>query len=118
VIGSKYQVTSDVPPDLSSMQVPERVLQKRLVARGAKTIMQVLIKWSALRETLSTWEDLQAIKQRFPAAPAWGPAVAQEEGVLQLLIWSMAPKGYLSQWANVKVHLGPRVDFGGLMINN
>jgi hypothetical protein len=80
VIGSKYQVTSDVPPDLSSMQVPERVLQKRLVARGAKTIMQVLIKWSALRETLSTWEDLQAIKQRFPAAPAWGPAVAQEEG--------------------------------------
>jgi hypothetical protein len=83
------------------MQVPERVLQKCLVARGAKTIMQVLIKWSALRETLSTWEDLQAIKQRFPATPAWGQAVAQEGGgVLQLLIWSMAPKGYLSQWAD------------------
>jgi hypothetical protein len=60
--------------------VPKRVLQHRLVAHGAKTIMQVLIKWSALPETLSTWEDLEAIKQRFPAALAWGQAVTQEEG--------------------------------------
>jgi hypothetical protein len=61
-VDSKHQVTASVPSELSSLQVPERVLQRRLVARGAKTIMQVLIKWSALPESLSTWEDLEAIK--------------------------------------------------------
>jgi hypothetical protein len=61
-VDSKHQVTASVPSELSSLQVPERVLRRRLVARGAKTIMQVLIKWSALPESLSTWEDLDAIK--------------------------------------------------------
>jgi hypothetical protein len=47
---------------LSSLQVPEKVLQRRLVAHGVKTIMQVLIKWLSLPESLSTWEDMEALK--------------------------------------------------------
>jgi hypothetical protein len=50
------------------------------VSRGAKMIMQGLIKWSTWPEMLSTWDDLQAIKQRFPTMPAWGQAASQDEG--------------------------------------
>jgi hypothetical protein len=56
------------------------MLQRCLVAHGVKMIMQVLIKWSAWPESLSTWEDLEAIKWRFPDVPAWGQTAAQEEG--------------------------------------
>jgi hypothetical protein len=55
-------------------QVPELILQKRLLARGHATVEQVLIKWSGMTKELATWEDLQALKQAFPLAPAWGQA--------------------------------------------
>jgi hypothetical protein len=31
-------------------------------------------------ETLATWEDMEALKQRFPATPAWGQAVSKGRG--------------------------------------
>jgi hypothetical protein len=31
-------------------------------------------------ESLATWEDLKALKDRFPHAPAWGQAAFQERG--------------------------------------
>jgi hypothetical protein len=79
-VGGKYAITSSVPGGLSSMQVPEKILQHRLSARGSRPVLQVLVKWMALPESLSTWEDLVALKQKFPAAPAWGQAVAKEGG--------------------------------------
>jgi hypothetical protein len=42
--------------------------------------MQVLVKWTALPESLSTWEDLEALKQRFPVALAWGQAISKDWG--------------------------------------
>jgi hypothetical protein len=40
------------------------------VARGACTVMQILVKWSALPKSLATWEDMEVLKQRFLVAPA------------------------------------------------
>jgi hypothetical protein len=79
-VGSKFPVTPVVPDGLLHMQVPEQVLQRHLVARGKKFVMQVLVRWSSLPESLATWEDLDAIKQRFPAAPAWGRPASKEGG--------------------------------------
>ena len=31
-------------------------------------------------ESLATWEDLKALQDRFPHAPAWGQAAFQEQG--------------------------------------
>jgi hypothetical protein len=31
-----------------------------------------MVKWSDSPESLATWEDLEALKQRFPRVPAWG----------------------------------------------
>lgn len=75
VIGrSDQQVTSDIPNALESVQVPEAVLHSCTITRGILTVHQALIKWSGLPDTLATWEDLEALKQCFPQAPAWGEA--------------------------------------------
>jgi hypothetical protein len=54
VVGSKYQVTSSIPTGLSCLQVPEKVLRQRLASNGSHIVMQALIKWTALPESLST----------------------------------------------------------------
>jgi hypothetical protein len=40
----------------------------------------VLIQWSNSDEALSTWEDEEALRARFPDAPAWGQAGFQQRG--------------------------------------
>jgi hypothetical protein len=47
-------------------QVPERVMQRKLVSCGLRTIVQALIKWSSWPESLATWEDMEALRSRFP----------------------------------------------------
>jgi hypothetical protein len=38
------------------------------------------VKWSGWPNSMATWEDVTALKQRFPRAPAWGQAGSQEGG--------------------------------------
>jgi hypothetical protein len=38
------------------------------------------VVWSGLSPDLATWGDMEALKQQFPHAPAWGQAVAQDRG--------------------------------------
>jgi hypothetical protein len=37
-------------------------------------VIQVLVKWSSLLVFLATWEDMEALRQCFPGALAWGQA--------------------------------------------
>jgi hypothetical protein len=79
-VGAKVLVSNTLPSNIDSFQVSEKILQKRLVAHGLHIVMQVLVKWSLWHESLATWEDFEAPKQRFPHAPAWGQAVANGGG--------------------------------------
>lgn len=45
--------------------MPERVLQRRIVQHDDTIRPQVLIKWSDMHTSLVTWEDLEALQQRF-----------------------------------------------------
>ena len=68
-------------PDLDvSCQFPEQVLAKKMVSKGVHSVQQVLVKWSGWPASLATWEDMEALLQRFPAAPAWGQAGPLHEG--------------------------------------
>jgi hypothetical protein len=53
-VGNKYPVTPIVPNGMFNMQVPELVLQCRMVVCGSRSVMQVLVKWSWLPESLAT----------------------------------------------------------------
>ena len=67
--------------DLSTHDTePEFVLDRRLVKKGNSAVPQVLVKWSKLPATSSTWEDFYVVKKAFPAATAWGQAAAQGGG--------------------------------------
>jgi hypothetical protein len=82
VLGNHIQVQTEIPVFDPGMQVPFRVLQRRMVRRGASTVSQVLIQWDRQPESLATWEDTDALRQHFPAAPAWGQAASQGEGIV------------------------------------
>jgi hypothetical protein len=70
------KVMSSLSVDLSTLQVPEKILQCRVVTRGLHSVPQVLIQWSSSTDDMTTWEDFEAFRQRFPDAPAWGQAGA------------------------------------------
>jgi hypothetical protein len=81
-------VSPSLSADNSELQFPERILQRRWTV-DARPVEQVLIKWSGMPVTLATWENLIAVKQRFPFAPAWGHARSQQEGVS--VFWTGKP---------------------------
>ena len=63
-----------LPDSIDHVQVPLRILQKCVAKSGANVRLQALIQWTGLPPTLSTWEDMEQLRQRFPQAPAWGQA--------------------------------------------
>lgn len=85
-IPSSVQVTPSVPDPDSSFQFPERILDRKLVSKGVNCAQHVLVKWSGWPKSLASWEDLDALRQRFPNAPAWGQAGFQRGGMLHHLL--------------------------------
>jgi len=77
----KSQVSADIPESDFGLQVPELILTRRLHPRQNGAVAQVLVKWSNMDVDLATWEDAEALHQKFPLAPAWGHAGSQGEGV-------------------------------------
>ena len=69
------------PSSLDGLQVPERVLQKRVAKVGVDVCLQALIQWSGMPSSLATWEDMETLRQRFPRAPAWGKQALIREGM-------------------------------------
>jgi len=63
------QVSSTLPSDLSPLQVPVKILQRRWSA-GDRSQEQGLVLWSNSTLELATWEPLAALHQQFPRAPA------------------------------------------------
>jgi hypothetical protein len=83
-IGGKHQVVTlpdeTLPDDCHGFHVPELILSKKMVGHGRRIVQKVLVKWSSLPASLATWEDAEALRRQFPAAPAWGQAVSYGGG--------------------------------------
>jgi hypothetical protein len=84
-VGLGHQVLPQLPSPDDLLQVPIRVLQRRVRHQGLRTIVQVLVQWSRCTEAMATWEDLEALCQRFPRASAWGQADFQAGGIVNNL---------------------------------
>lgn len=80
VAGFKGVASSSLTASLPDFNVPVQVLQTCGVTKGHRLVQQVLVAWSGLPHELATWEDRDALHQRFPFAPAWGQADFQERG--------------------------------------
>jgi hypothetical protein len=79
-VAKDIKVSSDLPMDPPALQVPEKILAKRSRQLGSSTRQEALIRWTGLTDSLPTWENLQALRRRFPDAPAWGQAGSEEDG--------------------------------------
>nr|CAH67116.1 H0502G05.7 [Oryza sativa] len=82
-IGFTGPVQHQLPASTAPLQVPLRILDRRLTKRGNSAVAQVLIQWSASVPEDATWEDLDDLRSRFPAALAWGQANSQGEGLVR-----------------------------------
>jgi ribosomal protein L21E len=79
-VGAHQSVTAKPPSATTIWSVPERIIQRRLLRQGTSSILQGLIKWSHLSESLATWEELEALRQQFPRALVWEHLGAQGGG--------------------------------------
>ena len=68
------------PTDIELPHVPISILQRRMVPDGPNQVEQVLVQWSDWPTDMVTLETMQALRQAFPHAPAWGQAVPQAPG--------------------------------------
>jgi hypothetical protein len=57
-VSKDAQVCPTLPADVDLLRVPEAILQKRMVARGARSVHQGLVRWSGSPDFMATWEDL------------------------------------------------------------
>lgn len=76
----KDHLITDLPIFPSNLLVPSQILNRRLSNRGEHAVAQVLIRRSGQSLELVTWEDEEALRAKFPEAPAWGQACSQEGG--------------------------------------
>jgi hypothetical protein len=62
--------------EIPALDVVEVLLEKnldhRLEKKGNMVVTQVLMQWSDLLATLTTWEDYTVLRNKFPTASAWG----------------------------------------------
>jgi hypothetical protein len=79
-ISRNQVVAASLPAQTDALQIPTKVLQSRLIQKGGVTVAQVKVVWSGMDDSLATWEDLKALQDRFPHAPAWGQAAFQDRG--------------------------------------
>jgi hypothetical protein len=75
--------------------------------RGIRSVQQGLIKWSSSPESLATWEVLELLRQRFPAALAWGQAAPKEGGLLLIQLLWLASWRVKEGFKSVEVAIGP-----------
>jgi hypothetical protein len=71
LVGNDVTISSSLPGELSALQILDEVLQHRVISHS---VVQVLVQWSSSPPSLVTWEDYEALKQKFPSAHAWGQA--------------------------------------------
>ena len=54
---------SALPQALDGLQIPLKVLQRRVCTSDNAAVPQLRIQWSNLPRSLATWEDLEAMNQ-------------------------------------------------------
>lgn len=69
-----------LPPNSSSVQEPELILDHRLHRKNNRVVTQLLVKWKELPAELGTWEDEDPYRMLFPEVTSCGKAVAKGRG--------------------------------------
>jgi len=63
-----------VPTDPEVVVQPVQLTGAGMVLKGASAVAQIQVCWSSQPSSLSTWEEANDLRRRYPANPAWGQA--------------------------------------------
>jgi hypothetical protein len=67
--------------DLSQIKVyPVQIVERRMVRKGNKPVVQIRVAWSNLPADATTWEDYEVLKRRFPNALDWAQSTFEGGG--------------------------------------
>ena len=69
-----------LPSGAGDTTIPLKVLRSRWRKKNDSMVEQVQVQWSTGSAIDITWEDKEALQDRFPQVEAWGQASSQEEG--------------------------------------
>jgi hypothetical protein len=69
-VSKDTMVFQELPVDSPALQLPEKVLATRTRQLGTSSRKEALVHWSGLPNTLTTWENIQVLRRRFPDAAA------------------------------------------------
>jgi hypothetical protein len=67
-IPNEVEVTQDLTSVCTNPEQilkPEKILNTRLIQRGASTVEQILVQWTTLPASMATWEDKAEILKKF-----------------------------------------------------
>ncbi|WVZ17409.1 hypothetical protein V8G54_010391, partial [Vigna mungo] len=70
--------TSEFGPTLQ----PEKILDSRVIVRGAEQIPQVLVQWESTKPELATWEDALLLQQSYPSLTLEDKGVLKGKGLV------------------------------------
>jgi hypothetical protein len=74
------EVFDELPSSLVEWSVPNQILQRRALPSDPHGRQQVLVRWSHMPASWTTWEDEDTLQQQFPQAAVWGQPAAQGRG--------------------------------------
>jgi hypothetical protein len=67
-----YSQLSTIPA-LHVLEVTlEKIIDQRLVKKGNVVVTRILVQWSNLPKSSTTWEDYYVLKMMFPSVTVWG----------------------------------------------
>jgi hypothetical protein len=79
-VGCDSALIPQLPQLSDPLQVPVTIMQTRLLEHGGEFLTQLKVTWSSMVKELANWEDADALREQFPATPAWGQAGSEGRG--------------------------------------
>ena len=71
---------NEIPDNPVASVQPQGFLDFRTVSKGCSNLSQILVQWDELPGSLTTWEEVNDLRRRFPRCAAWGQAAFREGG--------------------------------------
>lgn len=65
--------------DLDIKLSPDALLERRQIMRGSSVVTQLLTQWTSMPSKLTTLEEEEHMRGRFPSVAVWGHAAIQQE---------------------------------------
>ncbi|XP_073354880.1 uncharacterized protein [Aegilops tauschii subsp. strangulata] len=69
-----------IPDLVTGNAEPVAIVERRMMKKGDAPVIQLQVQWSNRPSTVTTWEDYDILKERYPSTCIWEGAPSQDGG--------------------------------------